>query len=194
MPAQSPDQSAGVAWATVTAPGFGSALGWDQTAIETRVDPAQEQTQLGTKLSRSVPVGEDVSVTLASCPWASSRTTPRSRTAWSSAPRPAIHAPIFQLFQRDRHAGHRAAYECAGPHHAEVTIEISDLGLTRHGGRANAVAQRSLSAPKCTPGAKDADHTVIPVAALAGCKVRGERVNDFGGGVQRARGRMSSDV
>lgn len=59
-----PDQSAGVAWATVTAPGFGSALGWDQTAIETRVDPAQEQTQLGTKLSRSVPVGEDVSVTL----------------------------------------------------------------------------------------------------------------------------------
>ena len=57
-----------------------------------------------------------------------------------------------------------------------------------------AVAQRSLSAPKCTPGAKDADHTVIPVAALAGCKVRGERVNDFGGGVQRARGRMSSDV
>jgi hypothetical protein len=59
-----PDQSAGVAWATVTAPGFGSALGWDQTAIETRVDPAQDQTQLGTKLSRSVPVGEDVSVTL----------------------------------------------------------------------------------------------------------------------------------
>ena len=34
-----PDQSTGVAWATVTAPGFGSALGWDQTAIETRVDP-----------------------------------------------------------------------------------------------------------------------------------------------------------
>jgi hypothetical protein len=59
-----PDQSAGVAWATVTAPGFGSALGWDQTAIETRVDPTQEQTQLGTRLSRSVPVGEDVSVTL----------------------------------------------------------------------------------------------------------------------------------
>src|SRR5215218_10256186 len=45
-----PDQSTGVAWATVTAPGFGSALGWDQTAIETRVDPAQEQTQLGTRL------------------------------------------------------------------------------------------------------------------------------------------------
>ena len=51
-----------------------------------------------------------------------------------------------------------------------------------------AVAQRSLLVSKCTPGAKDADHTVIPVAALAGCKVRGERANDFGGGMQRARG------
>ena len=59
-----PDQSTGVAWATITAPGLGSALGWDQTAIETRVDPSSEQGQLGTRLSRSVPVGEDVSVTL----------------------------------------------------------------------------------------------------------------------------------
>jgi hypothetical protein len=59
-----PDQSTGVAWATITSPGLASALGWDQTAIETRVDPAQEQSQFGTRLSRSVPVGEDVSVTL----------------------------------------------------------------------------------------------------------------------------------
>jgi hypothetical protein len=62
-----PDQSTGVAWATVTAPGsgLGAALGWwDRTAIETRVDPSQEQGQLGTRLSRSVPVGEDVSVTV----------------------------------------------------------------------------------------------------------------------------------
>jgi hypothetical protein len=33
-----PDQSNGVAWATVTAPGFQFPLGWDQTSIETRVD------------------------------------------------------------------------------------------------------------------------------------------------------------
>src|SRR5262249_20892110 len=32
-----PDQSNGVAWATVTAPGFQFPLGWDQTSIETRV-------------------------------------------------------------------------------------------------------------------------------------------------------------
>jgi hypothetical protein len=59
-----PDQSSGVAWATVTAPGLASALGWDQTAIETRLDPSQEQGELGTTLSRSVPVGDSVSVTL----------------------------------------------------------------------------------------------------------------------------------
>ena len=59
-----PDQSSGVAWATITAPGFEAPLGWDKTSIETRVDPSQEQGKLGTTLSRSVPVGDDVSLTL----------------------------------------------------------------------------------------------------------------------------------
>jgi len=49
-----PDQSNGVAWATVTAPGFQFPLGWDQTSIETRVDPSQQQSKVGTTLSRSV--------------------------------------------------------------------------------------------------------------------------------------------
>jgi hypothetical protein len=59
-----PDQSTGVAWATVTAPGMEAPLGWDKTSIETRIDPSQEQSKLGTTLSRSVPVGEDVALTL----------------------------------------------------------------------------------------------------------------------------------
>ena len=59
-----PDQSTGAAWATLTAPGLETPLGWDKTSIETRVDPAQEQGKLGTTLSRSVPVGDRVSVTL----------------------------------------------------------------------------------------------------------------------------------
>src|SRR6516162_3098813 len=59
-----PDQSSGVAWATITAPGFEAPLGWDKTSIETRVDPSQEQGKLGTTLSRSVPVGDDISLTL----------------------------------------------------------------------------------------------------------------------------------
>ena len=59
-----PDQSTGVAWASVTAPGLDSPLGWDKTTIETRVDPSHEQGKLGTTLSRSVPVGENFSVTL----------------------------------------------------------------------------------------------------------------------------------
>jgi hypothetical protein len=59
-----PDQSTGVGWATITAPGFEAPLGWDKAAIDTRVDPSQEQGKLGTTLSRSVPVGDDVSLTL----------------------------------------------------------------------------------------------------------------------------------
>ena len=57
-----PDQSTGIAWATIT--GGQLPLGWDKASIETRVDPSQEQGQFGTTLSRSVPVGEEVSVTL----------------------------------------------------------------------------------------------------------------------------------
>jgi len=58
-----PDQSTGVGWATITAPGLEAPLGWDKAAIDTRVDPSQEQGKLGTTLSRSVPVGDDVSLT-----------------------------------------------------------------------------------------------------------------------------------
>src|SRR5262249_24487668 len=59
-----PDQSTGVGWATITAPGLEAPLGWDKAAIDTRVDPSHDQGKLGTTLSRSVPVGDDVSLTL----------------------------------------------------------------------------------------------------------------------------------
>ena len=57
-----PLQSTGTAWAAVTAPGVGSI--WDKTAIEARIDPAQEQSKLGTSLSKSLPLGERYSLTL----------------------------------------------------------------------------------------------------------------------------------
>jgi hypothetical protein len=55
-------QSSGAAWAAMTAPGVGSI--WDRTAIEARVDPSQEQSRLGTSLSKSVPLSEQTSLTL----------------------------------------------------------------------------------------------------------------------------------
>jgi hypothetical protein len=57
-----PSQSSGTAWAALTAPGVGSL--WDKTAIEARVDPGQEQSKLGTSLSKSVPLSEQYSLTL----------------------------------------------------------------------------------------------------------------------------------
>jgi hypothetical protein len=55
-------QSSGTAWAALTAPGVGSI--WDKTAIEARVDPSQEQSKLGTSLSKSLPLSEQYSLTL----------------------------------------------------------------------------------------------------------------------------------
>jgi hypothetical protein len=55
-------QSSGAAWAAITASGVGSI--WDKTAIEARVDPSQEQSRLGTSLSKSLPLNEQYSLTL----------------------------------------------------------------------------------------------------------------------------------
>jgi hypothetical protein len=55
-------QSSGTAWAAITAPGVGSI--WDKTAIEARVDPAQEQGKLGTSMSKSLSLSEQYSLTL----------------------------------------------------------------------------------------------------------------------------------
>jgi hypothetical protein len=55
-------QSGGSAWAAITAPGVGPV--WDQTAVEARVDPAQDQSKLGTSLSKSLPLNEQYSLTL----------------------------------------------------------------------------------------------------------------------------------
>jgi hypothetical protein len=55
-------QSSGTAWAAITAPGVGSI--WDKTAVEARVDPGQEQSRLGTSLSKSLPLSEQYSLTL----------------------------------------------------------------------------------------------------------------------------------
>ncbi len=41
LPGSVQEQSTGVAWANVTAPGLESPLGWDKTSIETRLDPSR---------------------------------------------------------------------------------------------------------------------------------------------------------
>lgn len=55
-------QSSGTAWAAISAPGIGSI--WDKTSVEARVDPGQEQSRLGTTLSKSLPLDEQYSLTL----------------------------------------------------------------------------------------------------------------------------------
>ena len=57
-----PDQSTGAAWATLTGPL--SLPGWDRTTVEARVDPAQGEGKVATTVRRSLPVGDQVVVTL----------------------------------------------------------------------------------------------------------------------------------
>ena len=61
-PDGAPSQSSGTAWAAITAPGAGAI--WDKTSVEARVDPSQEQSKLGTSLSKSLPLNEQYSLTL----------------------------------------------------------------------------------------------------------------------------------
>ena len=55
-------QSGGTAWASIIAPGAGAI--WDKTAVEARVDPAQDQSKLGTTIVKSVPLADQYSLTL----------------------------------------------------------------------------------------------------------------------------------
>jgi hypothetical protein len=43
----------------------------------------------------------------------------------------ALHAPVFQLFERDRGAGDGATHESPGSQYPEVSIEILHLGFAR---------------------------------------------------------------
>ncbi|MDB5599440.1 MAG: hypothetical protein JWN71_1484 [Xanthobacteraceae bacterium] len=54
----------GAAWANLKIPGFNTPLTWDQAQIDARIDPSSEQGRLGTRFSRSLPIGESLSVTL----------------------------------------------------------------------------------------------------------------------------------
>jgi hypothetical protein len=64
LPGQSV-QDRGTGWANVAVPGdaWGEAV-WDKAVIDARVDPAEDQGTLSTLLSRSVPVGGGVSLTV----------------------------------------------------------------------------------------------------------------------------------
>jgi len=43
-----------------------------------------------------------------------------------------IDAPVFELFERDWHAGYRTADKRTGPNHAEIAVEIFYFRLAIH--------------------------------------------------------------
>lgn len=75
-------QSSGTAWAAATAPGLGPV--WDKTAVDARLDPAQDQGKLGTSISKSIPLG----ATTLMLQGGYSITDQSALPAWLSAGRP----------------------------------------------------------------------------------------------------------
>ena len=62
------DRSSGAVWGNLTMPGLTMPglrpLGFDKTSVEARVDGGKDEGKLGATLSRSVPINQDLSVTL----------------------------------------------------------------------------------------------------------------------------------
>jgi hypothetical protein len=57
-------QDRGTGWANVTVPTADAPIGWDKATIDARVDPDGDQGKLSTALSRSVPLGGGVALTV----------------------------------------------------------------------------------------------------------------------------------
>lgn len=55
------DRSTGAGWASIAMP---APAGWDKAALEARVDPAQDQGRVTTRLSKSLPLGSGGRVTV----------------------------------------------------------------------------------------------------------------------------------
>src|SRR5258708_40094104 len=56
-----------------------------------------------------------------------------------------LHAPVFQLLERNRDAGYGAAHEGARPDDPEIAVEKLHFGLSRHRRRAIITVQQSYS-------------------------------------------------
>jgi hypothetical protein len=133
-PGMMPEQTVGVAWANVTAPGL---MVWDRSAIETRVDPYQ-QTRFGVTLSRSVPVGSDVAVTL------------QNGFAWTQ---PLLQgAPIVAHGGSNVVEGNHAVRFTLVP--ADTTLSIGATGSTAEDGwrRSLSAEQRLFGGPVSITG------------------------------------------
>ncbi|MFG1462928.1 hypothetical protein V5F77_08495 [Xanthobacter sp. DSM 24535] len=64
LPWTSSDTSGAVAWAKVAMPGVSNLLFWDKGTVNVRLDPVQDQSQLGTSFSREWSLGGQLSAEL----------------------------------------------------------------------------------------------------------------------------------
>lgn len=64
-----PQDQSGSAWASVTVPRLPSALPFERASLEARVDAFREEAKVGTSLSRSIPLGRNLALTMQNGYW-----------------------------------------------------------------------------------------------------------------------------
>lgn len=91
LPGAQQQASSGAAWASAALPSFGP-WGWDQASVNARLDPTADQGKLGTTISKSVPLNEQMSLTL------------QSGFGVSQALAPSLGSPPSHVVDADRSA------------------------------------------------------------------------------------------
>ena len=64
LPGAQQQASSGAAWASTALPSFGP--WWDQASVNARLDPVADQGKVGTSIKKSVPINDQMSLTLQS--------------------------------------------------------------------------------------------------------------------------------
>jgi hypothetical protein len=64
-----PQDQSGAAWASMTVPSLPGAIPFERASVEARVDAFREEAKLGTTLSRSVPLGGTLALSLHNGYW-----------------------------------------------------------------------------------------------------------------------------
>lgn len=93
------DQGSGSVWTNMTLPG---------ASVETRAEAQGQQEKLGTKLSKSIPVGSDLSVTLQNG-FSVTHTLPAASAAASGGVPPSVDTPGAQTATTSVYSTDRAA-------------------------------------------------------------------------------------
>ena len=163
------DRSTGAIWGILTMPGVRS-LGFDKTSVDARLDAGKDEGKAGATLSRSLPIGRDLSMTLQN-----RYSVLQSLTSGASAP------PTTSSAANTNPATATAMTAPAWAADESVCLNVSSSGTTFSAGATSSnvdaqwrsklsVEQTLVGAIKLTTSVEDAGTTASRKSITAGFK------------------------